>query len=382
MQYEKDNFFNIDVNMTEQCSLRCKYCIENFNKPELKNISKSQIEKIKNKIDFLLESTEFRKLYNGIGIFFWGGEPTLNFDGMKSFIEYYKNNNRVQFYIYSNGYKLNHLYEYLKEIQNLKVVTGNRKISLQISYDGLASHNIDRVNINGKGSALKVKQTMFELKDFGVDFHIHPTLAFKNFDKIADNYLEFERLSKTLNNDIIYNPTIDYLSNHNFTFEELEDIKKIITQQIKKIKPNLIEYYKKYGIFNLGWLNESKSLCGAGFGMQAIDIDGSVYPCHGSMNSSKKLESSNLEKTNEEYLEDIINNYYKFKEAAHSIPKECKECYSTYCMKCNSKKYELSNKEFKEAWSDYPNQPHLCEVYRHFTILRFALLKLIEKSDI
>ena len=43
-QQKKD--LSIDINMTENCSLRCTYCIENFDKPKLRNATKEHIDKL------------------------------------------------------------------------------------------------------------------------------------------------------------------------------------------------------------------------------------------------------------------------------------------------------------------------------------------------
>ena len=65
-------------------------------------------------MDFLLKSEEFKKRYDGIRNSFWGGEPTSNLEGVKEFVEYYKHNPDVCFFMYSNGYKYNHIFDYLE----------------------------------------------------------------------------------------------------------------------------------------------------------------------------------------------------------------------------------------------------------------------------
>jgi len=182
-------FFNFDVNMTEACTLRCTYCIENFNKSKLHNLSDEMLNKIIEKFDYLLNSDKFLKHYSGINIFFWGGEPTVNFNGMKKFIEHYKDKDNVGFFIYSNGFRYSdEMIDYIKKYQ-YPISNGHPKLELQISYDGLASHDVARLDIKGKGSALKVKETIFRLAKEGINFHLHPTIDFNNLDKIYGFYI-------------------------------------------------------------------------------------------------------------------------------------------------------------------------------------------------
>nr|DAT25449.1 MAG TPA: Fe-S oxidoreductase [Caudoviricetes sp.] len=384
---ERKYYFNFDVNMTQKCTLRCTYCIENFNKPKLENITEQMLDKIIEKFRYLLNSKEFNEKYSGIGIFFWGGEPTVNFKGMKKLIEEFKNDNNVCFFVYSNGFHYtDEFLEYIASFKDVYTSNNQHKINLQISYDGLASHDVSRLDIKGKGSALKVKENIFRVNEMNIPFTLHPTISFDNFDKISDNYFEFKRLSEVLKKNFIYSPTIDYLSDFDFSMEVLNDHINTIKNEFKKIKDQELEFYKKNKHFRFGWLNPSKKLCAAGKSINAIEMDGNSYACHGILNGSVKEESveNSVNLSNEEFLSNLLNNTKKYEESLKIIPPECRDCKTHYCLKCNAKKFEVSKKEtFQERWSDYPNQPHLCVLYKFIGNVRLAFLKILgENSEI
>lgn len=374
--------FAFDLNITQSCNLRCKYCIQDFGK-KLKVMDPAIIKHVKQKINFLLENKDFRNIYDGVVVFFWGGEPSTQPKIIEDFIEYYKDNDRVKFYIYSNGYNLKGLYPTLLKYKSQKIFNNENKYDLQISFDGTASHDEDRVDVNGKGTASKVKKTIYELASDNINFGIHPTLALKNFDKIFDNYMEFKELAEELFICDSYSPTIDYLTDYSYlTREQLESVKNKITEQVKKIAKYEIEYYKKHNRFFLGWLNNHKALCGAAYNLQAVDQDGSVRACHGAFYLNEKdkqeLTFNSIFYSNEIFLEKLLQTYNNFHKYSNYIPDGCKNCYATYCMKCNTAKFSNSKKTDKyEKWSDYTNQGYLCELYRHITKLRYGLLKLI-----
>ena len=373
--------YNFDINMTEQCSLRCTYCIENFKKPTLKNISDLTLKKIIEKFDYLLYNKDFMQNFGGLRICFWGGEPTVNLNGVLKLLNYYKWHPKVSFFMYSNGYHYSDaIFEILKEFSDF-TVGDSPKFLTQISYDGIASHDVDRLNLAGKGSALKVKENIFKLNELKIPFIIHPTIAAKNFDKIADNYFEFKRMSKVLNKPLIYSPTIDYMSHYNFTESELESIKETLKNQFIKIAPQMIEFYKTNKIFDFGWMNPNKAICHAGDSYSGIEIDGNLYPCHGIFNEptiKDSLKVSSIDLPNDVFLNDILKSTFKYRKTLEQIPDECKNCFTHYCLKCNSTKCSISKKEnFESKWTDYTNQPSLCELYKFIGIFRLSLLKAI-----
>lgn len=385
----KNGFYNFDVNMTEACTLRCTYCIENFNKPHFESLSDENLEKIFEKIDFLINDFEFLQYYDGVNISFWGGEPTLNKSSMEKFLRRYKDNDKVAFFVYSNGYKIDHMFDLYEEFAKLNENNINEKFKVQMSYDGLYSHDADRVNLAGKGSAKQVRKNILELAKRKINFHTHSTLAFKNFDKISQNYYDYKELEKEIqeflpNYSGIYSPTIDYLSDFTYSNAEMKEFCKIITNEFKKIKDDEIDFFNKNGMFFMGWLNPNRAICSAGKNMGSIDLDGSVYPCHGVMNSGvkNKLHVNNIFLKPNDFKENLLKSFKIFEKVLdQKLPDACNSCKTHYCLKCNSRKYELSNKEtLAERWVDYPVQDNQCYLFKHFGNLREAFIFSILKK--
>lgn len=352
--------FVIDLNLVKKCNLGCSYCIIPFENPEIADLSKDSIDSLIQLVKNCLSDKDFIKVYDKIQISFFGGEPTLSLNSIQYIKEQLKDENRIKYFIYSNGFKFtNKTYEILKDIQ------------IQISYDGLASHNAARVTKSGKGSALEVKETIYKLKELGYNFEIHPTIAAANFDCLFENYKEFRRMRET-GIDCLYSPTIDYLSTYNFTDTELQTIKQILKNEFIKIMPLTKEFYNKNGYYDFGWFNWQKAICTAGDGYIGLDIDGNVLPCHGNFTSSKKSDLSfgRIENLTPEIL---LQKSAEYRKILNFKPKECETCYTHYCLKCNAAKYEISTREDDFKWVDYTNQPDLCKIFKFIGSFKIAM---------
>lgn len=381
--------FTFDLNNNKTCNLRCKYCVINFENPKIPSVPHEVVVSLIKQIHKLLETPKFQSNFDTVQISFFGGEPTLNLNSIIRLIHEFENDDRISFFLYSNGYKIpNQLFEILNELK-FKCVKGNAgyktpKFLTQISFDGSASHDIDRVTITGKGSSQAVKSSINMLAQRRIPFVVHPTISAKNFNCIAKNYFEFLEFSKTIGVELNYSPTIDYLSDFKFSNSQLNDIFKTLESEFNKIAKHEIQFFKKFGHFNFGWFNPSKAICSAGDGYVGVDLDGSVVPCHGCFSTSD--ESLKLCSIHDEDFTDKILNYTdKFHETLTSdLPKECQVCPTHYCLKCNAAKYNFSkiqktqNLDFKK-WVDYPNQPDLCKIYKFIGRYRLALLNVLKE---
>ena len=79
--------FNLEINTTKKCNMSCTYCFEK------ETIKKANIEEKKSIIQpeeivkFLENNiTYLNKTYSSLNVSLWGGEPTLNMDGLSSII--------------------------------------------------------------------------------------------------------------------------------------------------------------------------------------------------------------------------------------------------------------------------------------------------------
>lgn len=381
--------YHLDINSTTSCNLRCTYCFEHEHFDKKQVPTDDLIKNIKEKVDFLLSSKEFLDKFDGVNINFWGGEPTLNFEFMKDMTSYYEYTDNVQFLIYSNGFHYTQEFlDFLKYFKNRKIYNNEPKIILQISYDGLASHDVSRVDIRGKGSALKVKENMYKVIEMGIPFLTQQVIAFQNFDKLYLNYKEIKEINKHIQRvngntrwNIAYSPVIDYISNHNFSEEQLKNYKIILKEQLILMAKEELEHYKNYRQFFFSWLNPNKAICGAGSGLTAITLSGDVTVCHGSIYMEDDTHKiANIYDSCEKFLKELLDKSFKYSNVRFNLPVECKSCHAHYCMKCNVKKFEVSSKEdYFDKWTDFNNQRHLCEIYKFLGTFRMSLMKLLEK---
>jgi len=237
-------YYNFDVNSTTKCNLRCTYCIEHewFKKPEMKQTDET-MKTLVEKVDALLASKRFTDKHDGIGFNFWGGEPTTNPKFIIDMVEYYKNEPRVRFFIYSNGFNIGKIKDLLLKYKHHKSSDNKSKIIIQVSYDGKASHNIARVDVAGNGSADKVKETLTWLRDNDMDYSIKATIGFYDLDHLYENYMEFLQMDRDGYRCNTYGPTIDYLSDYDFTPIEMAGFKKSLKEQVFKMAKEEIAYY-------------------------------------------------------------------------------------------------------------------------------------------
>lgn len=151
------------ISLTDQCNLRCKYCIYSdeykYTKKKSNNyLDMNTAEKIvKFYIEFIKESIEHNptKIYN---VSFYGGEPLLNLKVMlkiiDSFNEMYAK--RFQYNVTTNG--LNLTLDVCKELKK-------RNVNILVSLDGeREEHNRLRVDLKGRGSFDKVINNLKNIK--------------------------------------------------------------------------------------------------------------------------------------------------------------------------------------------------------------------------
>lgn len=183
----EDNFFepamdtNIDLNkieyeqlylaVSESCNFRCKYCRQK-KKSELVNMS---IEDIKNAID-----TFYSVAIKPNSIVFFGGEPLLNFDGIKFAINYVRSfDKNIKFSMVINGSLCG---------EKIAKFLAKHGVEVIVSIDGPKElHNEARVNINNKGTYQQAILGYKNLKHAGCETGITVVIGphnEKHFDKL------------------------------------------------------------------------------------------------------------------------------------------------------------------------------------------------------
>ena len=119
-------------------------------------------------------------------------------------------------------------------------------------------------------------------------------------------------------------------------------------------------------------------MCAAGSHGLAVDTDGTVYKCHGIFYSSAKEDNKVTSIYDDNFMSDIEASCEMHKKIFKMEPDTCKECYTEFCLRCNSMCYDISEKEtFMEKWNDYPNQPEICDLYKLATQVKWGMQKVL-----
>lgn len=133
---------HIVIEVTEQCNLQCSYCY--YGKMYYNNSGRGSNMNTDNCILVLREILSGRNvLYNSVVVSFYGGEPLLNFNLIRTVVLFCKNefpNLEYTFSITTNGTLLLKYINFLEEY-NFRIL---------ISFDGSKEDNVNRVYKNLK----------------------------------------------------------------------------------------------------------------------------------------------------------------------------------------------------------------------------------------
>ena len=383
----------LDLELTQDCNFQCKYCIERgYFKPN--HMQEHIMEEVIKKSDYILNKTDYA---NNITFGLWGGEPTLNRKNIELLCNHYMNDNRVSFHLFTNSILLESYYDLIhkvNEIIPLKFIT-------QISYDGYAIHNSNRVDRCGRVTGTIVRANILKAAKNNIPFNLKSTIPYRDLDKVYESYLDICDIADECNqyntwNDIQYAPTLDYslITYNTLNDKNIEEYLKIFEDQLLKIAEHEYERYKNGKSLVFTWFDAfnkpgrlRRATCAAGDHYKCINYSGTVLTCHGCMfspNSDKHFITHAFEddKTFVKKLR-VHDNVYctLYKNDRDSVePYECINCDASICYVCNSLKYELSNKDcYIHKWWDSTSQPYLCRFYKVASNI-YAALKL--KYDI
>ncbi len=112
-------YYVLEVTCTNQCNMRCSYCLEKEHGYKKEEASQNFVSEIISKVNFLLSNEKFNSLFEGVKLDFWGGEPTLKTGALKEIINAFINQPKVLFHIYSNGYQVDEFLEFLNSLKGM-----------------------------------------------------------------------------------------------------------------------------------------------------------------------------------------------------------------------------------------------------------------------
>jgi uncharacterized protein len=156
--YISNKIQKLTLQLTQECNLRCAYCVYGGRYNNRKHSKKTMsFEIAKKAIDFVVSrSKDSKKLNFG----FYGGEPLLEFELLRQCVDYIKvstKGKKLTLSVTTNGTLLNS--------ENVKFLAENN-IQLAISLDGPQKvHDVNRkYKSNGCGSFMSIMSNIEELK--------------------------------------------------------------------------------------------------------------------------------------------------------------------------------------------------------------------------
>lgn len=268
------------------CNLRCKYCYQ-AHRTEMMTPSTSKAT-----VDWFIDMLGREKIDNGT-IFFYGGEPLLNYKNLRYIVEYSQNlvrktNKKIYYYLVTNGTLLtDKMIEFLDQFD----------VSIQISVDGPSHiHNITRKTVDGKGSFDKIGGRI-PLKKIGGQSSRYASAVVcpdtvqslcESMGFLVEQGFRGIQFNVALENKQIWSN--DYRNIFRKEVRKIIDLCKIQIQDDKIVFENEIQpvadmirfvYAKLSKQLQHNKLLESESTikCSAGRSNYSIDYNGNIYPC-------------------------------------------------------------------------------------------------------
>lgn len=363
--YLENNIKMLILQVTQQCNLRCEYCIYSGGYLNRSHSNKKMsISTALKGIDFIINhSKNNEEIYIG----FYGGEPLLVYDFIKQCIEYSEKKaecKKVNFSITTNGSILtDEIIEFLYK----------HNVSLSISLDGPKEiHNMYRkFASDNRGSFDKVINNIINIEKKYPDY-----INNINFNAVIDTQNDFYSIDRFFHNDDIVKNILmtsspmsniykkthvemneDYYIKYSYELfrifyylirkKDLIDCSRIALQEFDEIQ----SFSSK--LVPQKMLPESthpSGPCVPGSQRLFMDVDGFFYPCEKVSESSKLMKIGHIDTGFDISKIRKILNIGKLNEDA------CKSCWAIrFCTICacliDNTKNEFS-KELKENFCE------------------------------
>lgn len=288
---------NICLILTEDCNMRCTYCFEQNAGYKKKYMNADIITK---SLDFIFKNKSEDDYEIILDLF--GGEPTLNVNGINTIINYLEKiidniDYRIKIIITTNGFKgsligLEKLYRFCEKYNN---------ILLEIVFSGILNeemHNKTRIDINKNGTyEIFVNNLIYIIKNFKKNtfINVHSVLTpemLKDFTLLTNNILLFKKKYGDFFNSIslVSQNSIDNDMLSIYTKEQLNYIYKDYTQRTCSELRLLNGAYDSI-INSIEFLHtEQLLMCRVLKNQFSILPNGDILPCHKGLNANKYQE--------------------------------------------------------------------------------------------
>jgi uncharacterized protein len=338
----------ITLQVTQQCNLRCEYCIYSGDAGNYQNRShqskRMSYELARKGIDFLIAHSQDS---NRLNIGFYGGEPLLEFELIKKCVEYAKEQaegKEVSFSMTTNATLLSEaIIKYLSE----------NDISLTISLDGPKEiHNKNRKFAGtGAGTFDKIMENMEILKEKYPEYFknimfnvvIDPTTDFKciseffvNYDTVKDT-IQMATLPSTNYSDKTVTMDENFRVDYNYEFFKifLYKLGRLEEKYVSRLNLSYFErlkstYHEKRKLIS-GLLDYGHpgGPCIPGQIRLFMDVNGVFYPCERVSEISDVMKIGTIEKGFD------IEKCLKILNIGKITEQSCINCWAfRYCSQC------------------------------------------------
>jgi uncharacterized protein len=325
------------LNVSHMCNMTCGYCFAGSG--EYDGGGLMSIETGRQAIDFLLKNSGTRV---NLDIDFFGGEPLLNWDVVKSIVAYARekeiesnNRKKFRFTLTTNGLLID---------DDVIDFTNREMHNVVLSLDGRAEINdATRKLINGGGSYDVVLPKLKKLVDArsGRGYYIRGTFTRKNTDFVNDILhladLGFSELSME---PVVANPDSEYALTESNLPKLCDQYELLATEMIQRKKQGRGFTFYHYTIDLTGGPCVHKRISGCGVGTEylAVTPRGELYPCHQFVGDKQFLVGDVQSGISNQPLRD------SFKDLNIYTTPECRDCWAKmYCSGgCAANNYNSS----------------------------------------
>ena len=286
--------------LTEKCNLRCEYCIYSEQYPDLVDYSTNEmsINDALKAVDMFYD-WHMKKVSMGFKgkakVSFYGGEPFLKFDLIKTTVEYCESLNFYpQYLLTTNGTIMtDEIIDYIAE----------KKIVVSFSLDGhKENHDRNRVSQKGRGTHEIVVKNFLKLSD-KLSKNPNPLMGivccyddYSDLIKITDFFNDLK--TKTVQLNIMYNGINRYDTTYydyckkRYLAGEINTDETCLKTTLKKLREKYFEstmkvpieihmlFYHFFVLINrsIGYIDHLGNICTIGDKL-CVSPDGKIYIC-------------------------------------------------------------------------------------------------------